>query len=275
MCFPVILAAVSTPIRSRIDLAGSICMETIFAIIAIYSQGYFAIIAISFFAEIANNSNMKDLNYENRKWLADKLIGAPRGTKGKVAEVMGQRPDVVARIINFSGKGETRNISVPELHALAKYFQDTPPGLIGSKELPPSPERHARELVRVPLLDSVSAGKLKQPLSQIHIEDVPLLAFADLGKGDFFALTVEGDSMDRIAPEGAMIVVDRSDTTLVSNKPYVLSDRGHVTFKLWKPNPPRWAPASTNPIHEPIFVKTKEAAERMVVGRVKRAVLDL
>lgn len=218
---------------------------------------------------------MRDLDYENRKWLAARLLEAPRGTKGKLAAAMGLRADVIARMINLTGSGETRTISVPELHAIAKFFKDTPPGLVDAKELPPPPERSTRELVRVPLLDRVSAGKLKQPMSQVQIEDVPLLAFADLGKGDFFALTVEGDSMDRIAPEGAMIVVDRSDTTLVSNKPYVLSDRGQVTFKLWKPNPPRWAPASTNPIHEPIFLKTKEAAERMVVGRVKRAVLDL
>lgn len=250
-------------------------MAAIFAIIASYSQGIFAIVAISFFAKFANNSDMKDLDLENRRWLADKLRGGVRGIKGDVAKAMGKAPDVVARIINFSGKGETRNISVPELHALASFFNDTPPGLVGSREIPPPPERRAREVVRVPLLDRVTAGKLKAPVSQIPVEDVPLLAFADLGRGDFFALTVEGDSMDRIAPEGAMIVVNQADKTLVAGKPYVVSDRGAVTFKLWKPGPPRFAPFSFNPIHEPIYVKSKEAAEKMVVGRVKRAVVDL
>ena len=47
---------------------------------------------------------------------------------------------------------------------------------------------------KIPLLDKVTAGKLKSSSSQIPVEDVPLLAFADLGRGDFFALTVEGDS---------------------------------------------------------------------------------
>jgi SOS-response transcriptional repressor LexA len=250
-------------------------MVRIFAIIAIISQGLFAIVAIYLFANIANNSVMKDLDFENRRWLADKLVGKPRGIKGEVAKAMGKKPDAVTRIINFTGEGETRNISVPELHALARFFNDTPPGLVGAREAPSPPERRARELVRIPLLDRVAAGKLKQPVSQIPIEDVPLLAFADLGRGDYFALTVEGDSMDRIAPEGATIVVNQADRTLVAGKPFVLSDRGAVTFKIWKPSPPRWAPASFNPVHEPIYVKSKEAAEKMVVGRVKRAVVDL
>jgi SOS-response transcriptional repressor LexA len=128
---------------------------------------------------------------------------------------------------------------------------------------------------RIPLLDTVTAGKLRAPSSQIPVEDVPLLAFADLGRGEFFALTVQGDSMDRISPDGAVIVVNQADRTLVSGKAYVISQRGEATFKLWRPDPPRFAPHSTNPVHEPIFVKSKSDAEKMVVGRVKRSVLDL
>lgn len=218
---------------------------------------------------------MNDLEDKDRRWLAGKFASAPHGTKQEVAKAVGISGTQLSRIINLDGK-EPRSIKQHELVAFAAYFSDTPPSLRGLvKEMPAPPHRQAHEIVRVPLLDRVSAGKLKQPLSQIPVEDVPLLAFADLGKGDFIALTVEGDSMDRLAPEGATIVVDRADTTLVSSKAYVLSDRGQVSFKLWKPSPPRWVPFSTNPSHEPIFVKTKEAAERMVVGRVKRAVIDL
>jgi SOS-response transcriptional repressor LexA len=127
----------------------------------------------------------------------------------------------------------------------------------------------------IPLLDSVPAGKLQAPISQIPVEDVPLLAFADLGRGDFIALTVRGDSMDRISPDGSTIVINKADRTLVSGKPYVFCVRGEVTFKLWRPEPARLAPYSTNPIHEPRYVKTKVEAEKYVVGRVRRSVLDL
>ena len=133
----------------------------------------------------------------------------------------------------------------------------------------------AIEISKIPLLDKVAAGKLAPPSTQIPVEDVPLLAFADLGRGDFFALTVEGDSMDRLSPDGSVIIVNQADRTLVAGRAYVISRRGEATFKLWRSDPPRFAPYSTNPVHEPVFVKSKEAAQGMVVGRVKRTVLDL
>ena len=133
----------------------------------------------------------------------------------------------------------------------------------------------AEDISKIPLLDKVTAGKLKSPSSQIPIEDVPLLAFADLGRGDFFALTVEGDSMDRLSPDGSVIIVNQADRTLVVGRAYVISRRGEATFKLWRSDPPRFSPYSTNPMHEPVFIKSKSEAERLVVGRVKRTVLDL
>jgi SOS-response transcriptional repressor LexA len=136
-------------------------------------------------------------------------------------------------------------------------------------------EAAAETLSKIPLLDNVTAGKLRSISSQIPVEDVPLLAFADLGRGDFFALTVEGDSMDRVSPENSVIVVNQAERTLVSGRAYVISRRGETTFKLWRSDPPRFAPYSTNPVHEPIYVKSKAEAEKMVVGRVKRTVLDL
>lgn len=130
------------------------------------------------------------------------------------------------------------------------------------------------KLLQVPLLDSVAAGKLKSPSSQIPVEDVPLLAFADLGRGEFFALKVDGDSMDRISPEGSTIVVNKADRQLISGRCYVFAHRGETTFKMWQGGEhEHLAPYSTNPIHKPIFLKRKSDME--VIGRVKRTVLDL
>lgn len=127
---------------------------------------------------------------------------------------------------------------------------------------------------QVPILDWVTAGKLAEPRSQIPAEDVPLLAFADLGHGEFFGLKVTGTSMDRLSPEGSIIIVNRADKTLVSGKCYVFAVRGETTYKRWAGGDvPRLAPYSFDPIHEPIFVKKKRDLE--VIGRVKRTVLDL
>lgn len=129
------------------------------------------------------------------------------------------------------------------------------------------------DMAYVPVLSWVSAGKLADAESQIPVEDVPLLAFADLGRGDFFALRVAGDSMDRVSPEGSIIVVNRADRDLIADRPYVFSRRGEATYKLWQPDPPHLAPFSTNPANKPIFVKGKKDFE--VIGRVRRTLLDL
>jgi hypothetical protein len=60
-----------------------------------------------------------------------------------------------------------------------------------------------------------------------------------------------------------------------SGKPYVFSIRGETTYKVWRPEPARLAPYSTNPMHEPVFVKSRKDAEGMVIGRMKRTLLDL
>jgi SOS-response transcriptional repressor LexA len=168
-----------------------------------------------------------------------------------------------------------RSFNQAKLPLVAQALEWTVAEVLGGAATPIALDRAAPKLVQVPLLDLVAAGKLRTPTSQIPVEDVPLLAYADLGRGEFFALTVDGDSMDRISPDGSTIVVNKSDRALVSGKPYVFCHRGETTFKIWRPEPPRLAPFSTNPVHEPIYVKSKAEGEKLVVGRVKRTVLDL
>lgn len=242
---------------------------------------------------------MRDLQDEQRLWLVEQLEKRGRGARGALAAHLGIRNDAITRMTNLDGKKEAREISFAELVGMAEFFAADPPGLAGARTKAASSKftrepllgsLHERiqdlsvmhlaghgvaEVSKIPLLDKVTAGKLKSPSSQIPVEDVPLLAFADLGRGDFFALTVDGDSMDRLSPDGSVIIVNQADRTLVAGRAYVISRRGEATFKLWRSDPPRFSPYSTNPVHEPVFVKSKEAAQGMVVGRVKRTVLDL
>lgn len=138
----------------------------------------------------------------------------------------------------------------------------------------PAPADARVDLVPVPLIDWVTAGKLGEPNSQLPVEKMPRIAFSDLGDGDFFATRVKGDSMDRLSPEGSIIIVNRNDRDLVSGKCYIFAIDGTTTFKMYQADdPPYLAPYSTNPANKPIFPKKKHAWE--VVGRVKRTILDL
>jgi transcriptional regulator with XRE-family HTH domain len=174
--------------------------------------------------------------------------------------------------------GWERGESTPEADKITRIsnFLGVPVGwlLEGEDSGMSPPKAGDRGLSYVRLMDSVPAGKLAAPMSQVALDHLPLLVFADLGRGEYIALTVEGDSMDRISPDGSIIVVNKSERTLISGKPYVFCHRGKVTFKLWRPDPPRLQPYSTNPVHEPIYVKNKAEAEGLVVGRVVRSVLD-
>lgn len=137
---------------------------------------------------------------------------------------------------------------------------------------PPAPPRDTT-ITHVPLLDSVTAGRLAQPASQIPVEDVPLLAFADLGAGDWFALKVEGDSMNKVSPDGSIIVVNRADTQLISGRCYVFSIKGETTYKRWQNGDTPYLESYSTETFAPIFPKSKKPLT--VVGRVKRTVLDL
>ncbi len=151
------------------------------------------------------------------------------------------------------------------LHWSLAELQGAPPRKIAPHGTP--------KITLVPLLDRITAGRLRSPASQMPVEEVPLLAFADLGRGEFFALTVEGDSMDRYSPEGSTIIVNRSDRTLVNGRCYVFSLRGETTYKMWQSGEnPHLATFSTNPFHKPIFFNKRDLG---VIGRVKRTLLDL
>lgn len=123
----------------------------------------------------------------------------------------------------------------------------------------------------VPLISWVSAGRMSFP--DISDDIIRMITEGSLDQnGDWIALKVVGDSMDRISPPDSIIFVDRNDKTLVPNACYVISsDGGEATYKRFRPSPMRFEPVSTNPSHEPIY----PSREPLIVGRVKKTILDM
>lgn len=124
----------------------------------------------------------------------------------------------------------------------------------------------------VPIVSWVSAGIP----SMEAISDEQLLGtlfVTDLDqKGEWIALRVEGDSMNRISPPGSIILVNRKDRKLVPNACYVIGDgQGNSTYKRFRGGPPRFEPVSTNTDHESIFPDH----EPKVIGRVRRSIIDM
>ena len=126
------------------------------------------------------------------------------------------------------------------------------------------------------LVSWVSAGALAQPDldPDATAPDAHLVFAPDLDPtGDWIALRVDGDSMNRISPHDSIIFVNRKDRKLVPNACYVIGDgEGGATYKRYRP-PNTWEPVSTNPAHKPM--KLPEGREPDIIGRVKKTVLSM
>ncbi|MBB6308939.1 S24 family peptidase [Xanthobacter tagetidis] len=126
----------------------------------------------------------------------------------------------------------------------------------------------------VPLVSWVAASGFAQMTPTHAVDAERHLTIGDLPSGDYFALSVRGDSMDRVAPDAAIIIANRNEIELQHRKFYVFESRGETTFKRAMLRPRlRLDPYSTNPEHEPIFPPEPESVR--VLGRVVRVITDL
>jgi SOS-response transcriptional repressor LexA len=125
--------------------------------------------------------------------------------------------------------------------------------------------------LKVSLLSWVSAGRMAFP--DVSEETIGMIEETDLSPdGDWIALQVVGDSMDRISPPDSIIFIDRRDKVLVPNACYVIANGdGEATYKRFRTNPMRFEPVSTNPSHETIYPQR----EPLIVGRVKKSILKM
>lgn len=140
----------------------------------------------------------------------------------------------------------------------------------------PDDETPSNDLVAAPLISWVSAGALATPDSSVspNLDEVPRVYTADLDpNGDWIALRVDGDSMDKLSPHDSIIFVNRKDKRLIPDACYVIGDgNGGATYKRYKP-PNTWSPVSTNPIHKPIVLPVGQEPE--IIGRVRKSVFNM
>ncbi|RUU24879.1 hypothetical protein EOD08_24230 [Mesorhizobium sp. M6A.T.Ca.TU.002.02.2.1] len=70
---------------------------------------------------------MSDPQHDLRIWLQQELAKRPHGTKKKLAEFVGVRPDAITRSANTDPNKETRAIDAHEIKLMREFFsQDEP-----------------------------------------------------------------------------------------------------------------------------------------------------
>lgn len=191
------------------------------------------------------------------------------GKKARTVSIeAGGSPDLVRNILRGKSKaprGQSLTRLAEALGVSAEWLM-TGDGNIA----PPDKQAHDAK-VRAPLISWVSAGVMAFP--DVSEEMIGWVEETGLDPdGDWIALRVVGDSMDRISPPESIIFVDRRDKVLVPNACYVISNGdGEATYKRFRPNPMRFEPVSTNPNHETIY----PTREPLIVGRVKKSIIDM
>lgn len=125
---------------------------------------------------------------------------------------------------------------------------------------------------QIPVLDKIQAGKLAPSISQATAENMKTVSVPNLPKGDYFALEVEGNSMNRLTPPGSIIIVNRRDKQLIPGAAYVFLVEGETTFKRWKIKPESLDPDSKDKDYKPISIDRKKGFE--VLGRVIKRIVD-
>lgn len=201
---------------------------------------------------------------------SDRLRQAWRATKltqSQLAERYGWNRNTLKSNLNGS-----MPFSFARAREYARAFRVSAEWLYdGSGPMKPAYEP-GRQPVEIPLISWVSAGTFAdigqhdpQPDRFVYETGLP-------DSGNYFATYVVGDSMDRIAPDGAIIIVDVNDREPRAGRPYLFSLHGETTFKIYEPEPPRLEPLSTNPANKTIFIHNQEV---IVIGRARRSILDL
>lgn len=194
-----------------------------------------------------------------------KALRLERGlSQPRLAEMMGTTKNQLIKL----EKGE-RRLTAGWIERAAKAL-DVSPGRLVDIEF----GQEKPGLVSAPIISWVQAGSLGELISS-NLRDAPRITADGLdANGEWIALRVEGDSMDRISPPESIIFVNLKDTRTIPNACYVIAnEQGDATYKRFRPNPERWEPVSVNSEHEAVYPSEGEALR--IIGRVRKSVLDM
>lgn len=106
----------------------------------------------------------------------------------------------------------------------------------------------------VPVVTALAAGGFAEVTDEVDISDADEFIPVSHHKRTLIAVRVSGTSINRFIPDGALAVIDYSDTDLVSGSFYAIKNGSdEVTLKRYRTQPDRFEPYSTDP-HDTIFL---------------------
>lgn len=174
---------------------------------------------------------------------------------------------------NYKAHEAGRNgFGISDAKRYAKAFKVSLNWLFFGTGMPEDIDIEPVTAIDVPLIPWISAGQLTEHDGVLDFNDFPTISALDLPDGDWIALRVSGNSMNKISPPESIIFANRKDKRLVANGCYIVADEtGGATYKRYRPNEdPPFQPASYDDVDPPDF----EGAVN-VIARVRRSVIDM
>lgn len=178
-----------------------------------------------------------------------------REEKGLSRRELAERVGCAESYITKLERGE-RRLKVDWIHKLAAGLEVQPKDLLANT----TPE--GPDLVYAPLVGWAAAGAPAEVVEQQAEEYIPV----PYRRATVRAVRNIGHSMNRVAPDGAILVFDYTDTTLIDRKLYLFRIDGEITFKRFRctDGPNRLEPDSTLPDYKTIY----PTGPVEVIGRV-------
>lgn len=191
-------------------------------------------------------------------------VAAGYSSAAEAAEAMG-----LANATYTQHENGIRGIPKDKAPIYARRFKVSEEWLLYGKGGKPSLLDGAEPTMPIPLLGDVPGGNWREAIrTSHHYIPAPQAGMPAAA----YALKVRGDSMDKVAKDGATIVIDPTDFDLFEKRLFVVrNEDGEVTFKQYLERPARLVPCSKNPAHKPIPVTDKGYE---IVGRVIKIILD-
>lgn len=186
-----------------------------------------------------------------------------RTEQGMTLEELGDKVGCGKSTVRKWEKGIIANMKRDKIQKLADALNTTPAYLMGW-----TTDRPKKKGVRIPVYGEVAAGI---PIEMIEdITDYEEITEELARTGEFFGLTVRGDSMEPRIRSGD-VVICRQQPDAESDQLVIVTVNGDsATCKRLKKYQDGIALISTNPAYEPMYFSEKEIEEKPVriLGRV-------
>lgn len=178
-------------------------------------------------------------------------------TQDDLAERAGTTKATISKI-----ERSTMKMSVDWMERLAKALG------VSAVELIVDDAQRAPSVRQIPVVGHIAAGNWREAIE----DPIGWTVAPDAGR-NAFALVPTGDSMNLVIPEGAYVVVDPDDAALRDGRLYaVMNGDGETTVKMYRAEPARLVPRSSNPEHQEFLLG---GAPFSIIGRVTQIVQNV